>query len=123
MSERVMPKTYFTTITIASGASLSAEIDGRGMRLAKVFMPAAWTSADLTFAVAEASGGTFDPLYTDAGTPAEVTVPVAASRTISIGTNKESLSAMGYFKVRSGTAASAVNQEASRVIGLLFTGA
>lgn len=122
MSERVMPKTYFTTATIASGASLSAEIDGRGMRLVKIFMPTAWTSADMTFAEAEASGGTFDPLYTDASTPSEVTVHVAASRTIVVGTNKDSLNAMGYFKIRSGTASSAVNQQGARVIGLLFTG-
>jgi len=122
MSERVMPKTYFTTATIASGASLSAEIDGRGMRLVKIFMPTAWTSADMTFAEAEASGGTFDPLYTDASSPAEVTVPVAASRTIVVGTNRDSLNAMGYFKIRSGTAAIAVNQQGARVIGLLFTG-
>ena len=123
MSERIMPKTYFTTATIASGASLSAEIDGRGMRLVKIFMPTAWTSAAITFAEAEASGGTFDPLYTDASSPAEVTIPVAASQTVVIGTNKDSVNAMGYFKIRSGTAASAVNQAGARVIGLLFTGA
>ena len=122
MSERVMPKTYFTTATIASGASLSAEIDGRGMRLAKIFMPTAWTTAAITFAEAEASGGTFDPLYTDASSPAEVTIPAAASQTIVISTNKDSVNAMGYFKVRSGTASSAVNQQGARVIGLLFTG-
>lgn len=122
MSERIMPKTYFTTATIASGASLSAEIDGRGMRLVKIFMPTAWTSAAITFAEAEASGGTFDPLYTDASSPAEVTIPVAASQTVVISTNKDSVNAMGYFKVRSGTVSSAVNQQGARVIGLLFTG-
>lgn len=122
MSERIMPKTYFTTCTIASGASLSAEIDGRGMRLTKIFMPSAWTTASITFAEAEASGGTFDPLTTDASSPAEVTIPVAASKTVVIGTNKDSVCAMGYFKVRSGTVGSAVNQQAARTIGLLFTG-
>ena len=122
MSERIMPKTYFTTCTIAAGASLSAEIDGRGMRLAKIFMPSAWTSASITFAEAEASGGTFDPLTNDASSPAEVTIPAAASKTIVISTNKDSVAAMGYFKVRSGTVSSAVNQEATRTIGLLFVG-
>ena len=63
------------------------------------------------------------PLYTDASSPAEVTIPVAASQTVVIGTNKDSVNAMGYFKVRSGTVSSAVNQEDARVIGLLFTGA
>jgi len=122
VSERVAPKTYFTTCTIASGGSLSAEIDGRGMRLAKVFMPAEWTSADITFAVASASGGTFNALYDDASTPAEVTLKAAAARTIAIDGLYNELTAMGYFKVRSGTAGSAVNQQAARTIGLLFVG-
>ena len=119
MSERVVPRTYLTTCTIASGASLSAEIDGKGMRLAKIFMPSGWTAASMTFAEAEASGGTFDPLYD--GAWIEVTESVAASRTVA-PLNTAALTSMCYFKVRSGTVASAVNQEAARTIGLLFVG-
>ena len=118
MSERVAPRTFYTTCTIASGASLSGEVDGKGMRLAKIFMPAAWTAASMTFAEAEATGGTFDPLYDGGGI--EVTETVA-SRTVA-PLNTAALTSMCYFKVRSGTVASAVNQEAARTIGLLFVG-
>ena len=119
MSERVSPRTFFTTCTIASGTALSGEIDGKGMRLAKIFMPSAWTAAAMTFAEAEASGGTFDPLYDGGGI--EVSETVAASRTVA-PLNVAALTSMCYFKLRSGTVASAVNQEAARTIGLLFVG-
>ena len=120
MSERTAPKTHYVTCTIAAGASLSGEVDGRGMRLAKIFMPSAWTAAGISFTEAEASAGTFNPLYDDSGL--EIAVTAAASTTIAISTNAIPLTGVGYLKVRSGTSASAVNQDDARVIGLLFVG-
>jgi hypothetical protein len=123
MSERVAPRTWYTEAVIGTGADgLSAEIDGKGYRLAKIFMPSTWTAADLTFVEAPASGGTFQDLYDDASTPAEVTVKVNAGQNTVISTNKDNLSAMAYFKLRSGTSSLPVQQGAERTLGLLFVG-
>jgi hypothetical protein len=123
MSERVAPRTWYTEAVIGTDADgLSNEIDGKGYRLAKIFMPSEWTAADLTFAESQKSGGTFNNLYDDSSTPAEVTIPVSASETVVVSENKDKLSAMTYFKVRSGTSALPVQQGAERTIGLLFVG-
>lgn len=104
------------TVTIASGQSLSAEVDMEEFSGSFVIvMPAAWTTANLTFQAASASGGTFQDVYDDAGT--EVSVTVAASRTI--GVNKPALAPFRYLKFRSGTSGSAVTQAAQRVLTLL----
>ena len=47
------------TATIANGQSLSGEVDLEGYAVAAISMPATWTAADITFAVATATGGTF----------------------------------------------------------------
>jgi hypothetical protein len=123
MSERVAPRTWYTEAVIGTDADgLSNEIDGKGYRLAKIFMPSEWTAASLTFTESPAQGGTFHNLYDDASASAEVTIPAAASETITISDNKDKLSAMTYFKVRSGTSALPVQQGAERTIGLLFVG-
>lgn len=123
MSERVAPRTWYTEAVIGTNADgLSNEIDGKGYRLAKIFMPSEWTAADLTFAESQKSGGTFNNLYDDSSTPAEVTIPVSASETVVVSENKDKLSAMTYFKLRSGTSTLPVQQGAERTIGLLFVG-
>lgn len=103
------------TVVIASGASLSAEIDLRGRLLTEIQMPGAWTAANLTFTDAYASGGSFGAMYDDAGT--EYTVVAAASRNITVNPNAFR---KPFLKVRSGTASAAVNQGADRTLTLLF---
>lgn len=49
-------------VTIAQGAALSDELDMREFTSGVVYMPAAWTTADLGVQVAHTSGGTFQPL-------------------------------------------------------------
>jgi hypothetical protein len=158
MSERIAPRTWYTEAVIGTNVDgLSNEIDGKGYRLAKIFMPNEWTAADITFVESQRPGGPFNDLYDDAsgsdteisvdvsvlaGTaipidasapastvvpveappPAETKIAVAASKTIIISENKNKLTAMTYFKVRSGTSAVPVPQTAERTIGLLFVG-
>lgn len=120
MSERVAPRTWYTETVIGTEADgLSNEIDGKGYRLAKIFMPSGWDTADLTFTEAASSGGTFQDLYSEG---IEVTEIVAAERTITVDINSVALTAMVYFKLRSGTSAVPVQQAAERTIGLLFVG-
>jgi hypothetical protein len=102
------------TATIANGASLSGAVDLGTARLAKINMPAAWTAAVLTFQTSS-DGVTYRDLYDSSGT--EISYTVAASRSVIvsladwIGTR--------FVKVRSGTAAAAVNQGADRALELV----
>lgn len=122
MAERIATRTYYTEVKIGAGGSLSNVIDGKGYRLTKIFMPAAWDAANLTFQEAPSPNGTFQNLYDDAGTPAEITIPVSAGKNTVISTNKDKFVGMTYFKIRSGTSSLAVSQTAERTIGLLFVG-
>lgn len=110
----VISQTTTKTVTIASGASLSDEVDLEGYRIASIFMPATWTTANLTFAASNATGGTFNAFYDDTGT--EVGVTAADSRTIGIDTVAGALASVRYLKVRSGTVGTAVNQGDERSI-------
>jgi hypothetical protein len=107
------------TAVIANGASLSDAIElGDGVRqVCGIQMPAAWTAASLTFAVS-ADGITYSPLYFDTG---EYTVAAGAGAVASAGISLEPRAFAGwpYVKVRSGTAASAVNQGAARTLTVL----
>ena len=104
---------------IANGASLSDTVElGDGVRqLVGIQMPAAWTAASLTFAVSF-DGTTFVPLYWDG---AEYTVAAAGGAAASLGVSLEPSAFAGwpFVRVRSGTAASAVNQAAERTLQVL----
>ena len=111
----------FTTITttIANAASLSSEISLDAWALEAIIIPAAWTTASLTFQAAEASGGTYNNIYDDGGN--ETTVAAAVDRYIALtGVDKEALAAARWLKVRSGTSGSAVAQGAERTIRLVL---
>jgi len=122
MAERIAARTYYTEAKIEAGSSVSNVIDGKGYRLTKIFMPPEWTTANLTFQEAPSPDRTFQNLYDDATSPAEVSIPVSAGKNTVISTNKDKFTGMTYFKIRSGTSAAAVNQAADRIIGLLFVG-
>lgn len=101
---------------IANGASLSGAIDLGDQRLHRVAMPAAWTAAGLTFQ-ASADGVTFNDLYNEAGEYALTSTVVAASRSIVV--DQAIFYGIRYLKVRSGTAAAAVNQGGARTLTLV----
>lgn len=98
-------------VRIASGESLSTALDIDGALAIAIHMPAAWTTASLTFQ-ASFDGTTYNNVYDDAGN--EVTVTAAASRAITILSNY--LTPFRFIKIRSGTSGSAVNQAAARAI-------
>lgn len=106
------------TATIANGASLSGEIDLSNHKIMTIFMPAAWTAANLTFQVAAVTGGTFQDLYNDGG--AEVNVTAAASRAIGVDIYAGVLASARFIKIRSGTTGTPVTQGAARSIILVI---
>ena len=103
-----------TTATIDNGASLSGVVDLGGRKLVAIVMPASWTAASLTFQ-ASPDNVTYYNVY-DGST--ERTLAVAASyySALAIG----DWVGFRYLKIRSGTAASAVNQGGARVLTLVI---
>jgi hypothetical protein len=112
------------TATIASGASLSdaQKVDGK---LVGLQIPAAWTAAAITFSVSQDGTTYMDMWNTSLGTAVEVTVasagiPTASTRFLAL--NLSDFVGVNFVKIRSGTSAAAVNQAASRSIGLVLAG-
>src|SRR5438105_1968618 len=93
--------------TIASGASLSGIIALFSSAFVGLLMPAAWTTAVLTFQ-GSYDGTTFANLYDSGGN--EVTFTVAQGNMVA--GDASSFAGLSHMKIRSGTSGSAVNQGA-----------
>ena len=102
-----------TTVTIANGASLSGAVDLGGRKLVGIIMPDTWTAAGLTFQ-GSIDGTNFFNVYDGSS---ERTVNVAASYYSALALSD--WVGFRWIKIRSGTAASAVNQAAERVLTLV----
>lgn len=118
-----MMGTQRTSVVIGAGASESGEIDCSGLDILGLIIPSGWTAAAVTFlcAVREDQAGnadTFVPLYDDAGT--EVTIAsaaAAAGRFVALRPDIAPLTRGPWrIKLRSGVAATPVNQVAARTI-------
>lgn len=100
--------------TIANGTSLGPSISlGAGLPVT-ILMPAAWTTANLTFQISY-DGTNFYNLYDDAGN--EVTVTAAASEALAI--DPSYFQGALYLKVRSGTNGTPANQGADRILSVV----
>jgi len=108
------------TAVIPSGAALSNVVDlGPDCGRLGIRMDAAWTAAGLTFQVSESEQGPWANLYDDAGVEVGITSANAvAARAISLATPqlREALAPWRYLKIRSGVAATPVNQAAARAL-------
>ena len=104
------------TATIAAGASLSGAVGTGGLDLVAIITPSGWDAADITFQ-ALYNGSTYFNCYISTA-DTEVTIQAGASRFITIPAG--TLSGAASVKVRSGTAASAVNQGDAVDVGLIF---
>lgn len=111
-----------TTATIANGASLSGAVQVSG-KLVGIVIPAAWTSAAVTFQ-GSADNVNFYDIYDGAlSGAAERTMQsasVVANRLYPLSLND--WIGVNYLKVRSGTSASPVNQGGARVFTLMLAG-
>ena len=90
---------------ITTGTAISSGVDLGAGRVVRLDVPAAWTTANITFQ-ASTDGVTYFNLHDKAG--AEYIVTAAPSRSIIIPL--ADLEGVRYIKVRSGTAAAPVNQ-------------
>jgi len=104
------------TVTIANGASLSDALNCGGLRLFAILLPASWTTANITLQVRNDGGTTWKNLHDSFGS--EYTIIAAADRLITL--NAADLAAFQHIRLRSGTATTAVNQGADRIITCLM---
>lgn len=99
------------TATIANGASLSDAVDLQGCRAVAIRMPAAWTTAVLTF-----QGSEDDSNYADVYTAGGVELQYAAAASRWIILEPQHFLGIRYLKIRSGTSGTPANQGAARSI-------
>lgn len=102
--------------TISSGQSLSSSVDLGGTRLFGIKMPAAWTAANITFQASFDGGATWVNMYDTYGN--ELTVTPAANRFITI--DPVNFAAVQLLRIRSGTAATPVNQAQNSDLTLIL---
>lgn len=110
-------------VTILNGTAVSADYaDCQNRDVTGIEMPAAWTSASLSFDVCSTPDGTFGLLHDDAGNHFEVVC--AAGDRISLGaTIAAALHNWRYVKVHStavGVPTTDVNQGADRIVRLIL---
>lgn len=104
------------TATISNGTALSASVDLSAGRLGRIVIPAAWTTANITFQTSS-DGTNFSNLYDSVGN--EYTVTVAGPSTAIIIPLSDFLS-VRYLKIRSGTSGTPINQAADRSLTLVL---
>lgn len=106
------------TATIANGASLSGAVDiGSGLSLVGIVTPAGWTTAVVSFQASTALDGTYVDLYKLDGTEMASPGSLAASHWHPL--DPADFAGVRYLKVRSGTAAAAVNQAGGDTLTLV----
>ena len=96
--------------------TITASIDLATQRLHRIIMPGTWTAAPLTFQ-SSVDGSTWNDLYTEFGEYTIGSGVAGASRSIVV--DYPAFFGVRYLKIRSGTAASPVNQAASRSLTLV----
>jgi hypothetical protein len=106
-----------TIIPINTSLSGTIDLDGGARVLAGVIMPAAWTTASITFLVS-LDGVTFQPLYY-AGALHTIVAAGGAAASLTFALDPNVFAAWPYVRIRSGTAASPVNQVAARTLTLI----
>jgi hypothetical protein len=111
---------YFTA-TIAASASLSGAVLLGRKSLVAIAMPAAWTSASISFQVSP-DGTTFDELYYLSGLASTNYVITAPAASQFIMLDPTQWRGIDTLKVRSGTSGSPVNQAAQALITLVARG-
>jgi|SRR5215469_12592997 len=105
-----MAEIDYIPVTIAQGTALSPQIDIGTKSLAAVSVPASWVTTSLSFQASFDGGNTWGELVDQTKAPVTVASITGAAQ-IAVDPNK--LRGVQSLKVRSGTAASPINQTAA----------
>lgn len=109
----------FQDTTITSGTSLSPSIPVSRANVIALITPSAWTTAPLTFQ-GSIDGDNFFNLFDQSGN--EINIPADANRYIG-GLDALGFGSFNYFRIRSGTSSTPVNQAADRSIRVVMRNA
>lgn len=120
-----MAKLGVLGVQVPNNQAVTGMIDLGSHGLLAIEMPESWAGTAITFqAKAERSVTSaestedWDDVYDDTGT--EVSITVAANRVVVIGTvTKAAIGALRFIRIRSGTAASPVNQSPAKDFRLI----
>ncbi len=102
--------------TIASGASLSAQVNIGDRQLCGIYVPTGWTTAVITFQASPDGGITFGELVDIAATAISVS-SITADKFVALDPAR--FRCVNCIKVRSGTSGAAVNQGSDVTLKLL----
>jgi len=102
------------SVTIAAGQSLSPETDLGGQTLVGIYMPAAWSTAGLTFQISPDNGQSWFEHTSSGGVETDFTV--AAGQYIAV--DPTLWRGVYSLKLRSGTSAAPVAQTAGATLQL-----
>lgn len=108
-----------TTVTIANNASLSDAADLGTGTLLGVITDSAWDTAKMTFQVSS-DNITFGNLYKDSDGSEYGPTTALPAAAVSMAVDPSYFIPFRYVKIRSGTAASAVNQGGATVVTLIY---
>lgn len=97
-------------VQIASGTSLSAEVDIGAKSLVGILVPSNWTTAGISLQVSPDGGTTWGELTTVAGTPYAIGSVTGGAPAHTVAIDPTTLVGVQAIKVRSGTQASPVVQ-------------
>jgi len=96
---------------IEAGESLSSGIDCTSGDIVRLTTPAAWTSANISFAISSDGNG-YNDLYDVNGK--EIVIPIQPNAAVVIGHLAADLRAVAFLKIRSGTRKNPVPQPERR---------
>lgn len=118
MGQQLISNFQKRNVTIGTDADgLSNEIPCLGVVILGLVMPSAWTAAAITFKGSWDGGTTYYNLYESDGD--EISWTVDASRVILPLGTAPLMAALTHIQLRSGSAATPVQQAASRTLTLL----
>lgn len=101
--------------TIANGAALSNQVNLFGRRPTRISLPAGWDAAALTF-LTSTDGTNFRPLHDWNGSEVNLAAATMDTGGREIVLNPDLFTGVRAIQLRSGTAATPVNQTAQRAI-------
>lgn len=113
-----MSEVNIVSAAIASGQSLSPEVDIGGWTLVGIVVPAAWTTAGISFQASADGGATFGELQTIAAVAFAIS-SITGGTQVYIAIDPTTLRGVRSLKVRSGTAAAPVSQGSSVTLSLV----
>jgi len=106
-----------STLTIASGESLSQTVDLGNLTITGFENTGAWTTANLTFKTSQVAGSSVSDAIDQFGN--EITVSMGSARSVSVSPTL--FPSVRFIQLRSGTSATPVNQGGTRTIILTAT--